>query len=51
MILINKDPGDFFAEYQSSYINIQKMKLDDNKRKLIDKKLKLFFDNLLKLQE
>ena len=51
MIFINEDPVKYFAEYQVLFINKPKMKLDDNEKNLIDKKLKLFLDNLIKLQK
>jgi hypothetical protein len=51
MMLIKENPVKYFAEYQVSYINKQKMKLDVNERKLIENKLKLVLDNLMKLQE
>ena len=51
MILINENPVKYFADYQVSYINKQKMKMNDNDKKLIDKKLELFLVNLIKLQK
>jgi hypothetical protein len=51
MMLIKENPVKYFAEYQVSYINKQKMNLDENGKKLIEKKLKLVLDNLTKLQK
>jgi len=49
LILINEDPIKYFADYQNAFINRQKLKFDDNKRNLIDQKIKLVMNNLLKL--
>jgi len=48
--LINEDPIKYFADYQNAFINKQKVKFEDIKKKLIDEKLKLVVDNLLKLK-
>ena len=49
MILIKEDLLKFFADYQA-FINNQKTKLDDNEKKLIEKKLELVMDNMVKLK-
>ena len=49
MIFINEDPLKYFSDYQVTFINKQKLKLNDNEQKLIDKKLKLVLDNFVKL--
>ena len=49
--LINEDPIKYFADYQNAFINKQKVKFDDIKKKLIDEKLKLVVDILIKLQK
>jgi len=49
MKIINEDPIKYIADYQVTFINKQKLKMDDNERNLIDKKLKLVMDNLAKI--
>ena len=50
MIFINENPVRYFVDYQITFINNQKKKLDDNEKNLIDKKLRLVLINLNKLQ-
>ena len=49
MKLINEDPIKYFADYQVTFINKQKEKVDDNEKNLIDKKLKLVMNILAKI--
>ena len=49
MILISEDPVKYFADYQISFINKPKLKLNDNEKNVVEKKLALFLDNLTKL--
>jgi hypothetical protein len=51
MRLINEDPVNYFADYQVKFINKQILKMDDNDKKLINEKLKLVYDILVKLQK
>ena len=49
MKIINEDPIKYFVDYTVTFINKQKLKVDDNERILIDKKLKLVMDILAKI--
>jgi len=49
MKLINEEPIRYFADYQVTFINKQKLEVDDNERNLIDKKLKLVLDIFAKI--
>ena len=48
MIFIKENPVKYFADYQVTFINKQRMKMDDHEKNLIDKKLKLVLNNLIK---
>ena len=50
MRLIHEDILKYFADYQVTFINKQKSKLKDNEQKIIETKLKLVMDNLVKLK-
>ena len=50
MRLIHEDCLKYFLDYQVTFINKQKLKLKDNEQKIIDTKLKLVMDNLVKLK-
>ena len=49
MKIINEDPIKYIADYQVTFINKQKLKVDDDERNLIEKKMKLIMDNLAKI--